>query len=105
MPYDQVKSRVEQEFHLHGGISDESEIAQLIWKLKAKAEAKGLRLSRWCAVTDFREKIHWAVHAGPRTKMYTQLPEGSYVIELLRDEGTTSRCKAYKELERLYNLF
>lgn len=91
----------------YGVTGYESEVADLVRQIEARAEREGLTVSRWLtnSTAGWASTITWAVHKGPRPTGTYQLPVDAYVVILDNTEGKTKRCEAYRELLKLLNSF
>ncbi len=92
------------------GMRDEytyrSDVADLVRAIESMAAERGLTLSRWqtnstrnshiCTVT-------YVLHTGSRPRSSDYVPEGSFWVRFSGLEGTTSRCRAHRELRKLWN--
>jgi hypothetical protein len=82
-----------------------SDVANLVRAIESKAAERGLTLSRWqtnstrnshiCTVT-------YAVHEGARPASSYDLPDDAAVVRFSGLEGTTEKCRAYRELWKLF---
>ena len=91
----------------HGIVGYESDVANLVREIEAKATAQGLALSRWetsSTRSGWIKTITWAVHRGPRTDQ-SKNADAVASITLSQMEGTTKRCEAYRELSKLLAAF
>lgn len=84
----------------------QSDVAFLVTAIEGKARERGLMLSRW--QTNSRRNSHictitYVLHTGPRPVSSDYVPEGSACVRFPGLEGTTSRCRAHRELRKLWN--
>lgn len=81
----------------------EGDVVDIVKKLHALAESKGLRVERYQANgRGHLTCITWAVYKGDTRPAFTKdLPEDAHVVVLSCAEGTSKACQAYKKLSQL----
>ena len=83
-----------------------SDVADLVRAIESKAAERGLTLSRWQTNSRRNSRIctvTYALHTGMRPVSSDYVPEGSAWVRFPGLEGTTSRCRAHRELRKLWN--
>ncbi len=81
------------------------EVVGLVLAIESKAAERGLTLSRW--QTNSTRNSHictvaYALHTGARPASSYELPEDATVVRFNGLEGMTQKCRAYRELWKLF---
>lgn len=79
-------------------------LARLLVNVEAKAQARGLTLSRWqSSKAKWIVRITYALHYGARPVHFRHIYPGNLVahVVLHNREGKSERCEAYRGLTQL----
>lgn len=85
----------------------ESDLVDLVKEIELLAEAQDITLSRWetnSRHNSYIKTITYALHEGERPYRSQDLPPNTLMIFLDGSEGTSKKCKAYKELSYLLEI-